>query len=192
MGSKLIVCQHRRSRVCQCADHVGAPRTGEPAHSVAGEPASADVTVAVWHDLDALERAFSAGPPPAAVIMEPVPCNFGMVEPEPAYLTGVRRLCDDHGCLLIFDEVLTGFCLALGGALERFGGGEEPLAILPDLTVCSKAIASGFPIARLVGTIEAMRPLSDGRVGWRKRSTVLRCRWRRRSRSSGSCRLVAM
>ena len=71
---------------------------GEPEHSVAGQPGSADVTVAVWRDLDALERALSVGPAAAAVIMEPVPCNFGTVEPEPTYLAGVRRLCDEHGC----------------------------------------------------------------------------------------------
>ena len=66
--------------------------------------------------------------------------------------------------LLIFDEVLTGFRLALGGAQERLGGGRDRRRILPDLTVCSKAIASGFPVALLVGTSEAMSPLSDGPV----------------------------
>lgn len=128
-----------------------------PSHAVSGEPSDDDVTVAVWNDLGALEAALSHGPPAAAVIMEPVSCNFGTVEPEPSYMAGARRLCDEHGCLLIFDEVLTGFRLALGGAQER-------LRTLPDLTVCSKAIASGFPIALLVGTAEAMWPLTDGPV----------------------------
>ena len=124
-------------------------------HSVAGQPADADVTVTSWNDLSALERALGVGAPAAAVFMEPVPCNFGAVAPDAGYMAGVRRLCDEHGCLLVFDEVLTGFRLALGGAQER-------LDASPDLTVLSKAIASGFPIAMLVGTEDAMSPIVSG------------------------------
>lgn len=128
-----------------------------PTHAVSGQVASNDVTVAAWHDLDALERALSAGPPAAAVLMEPIPCNYGAVEPDAAYMNGVRYLCDRHGCLLVFDEVLTGFRLGLGGAQERIG-------VLPDLTVCSKAVASGFPIALVAGREDAMSPLIHGPV----------------------------
>jgi len=129
-----------------------------PTHSVEGLSASADqVTVARWGSLAELERALAAGPPAAAVVMEPVPCNFGSFEPEPGYLDGVSQLCREHGALVLYDEVLTGFRLALGGAQERFGA-------MPDLTVCSKAIASGFPLAVVAGSRAAMAPAVDGPV----------------------------
>jgi glutamate-1-semialdehyde 2,1-aminomutase len=137
-----------------------APITASPAaatHAVRGQDASSDVSVVRWHDLAELERAFAEGPPPAAVIMEPISCNFGAVLPDPAYADGVRELCTRHGALLIYDEVLTGFRMALGGAQERLG-------VTPDLVVCSKAVASGFPLALVAGSSAAMAPIVDGAV----------------------------
>jgi glutamate-1-semialdehyde 2,1-aminomutase len=125
--------------------------------AVGGEPDPADVTATHWHDLPSLERALRDGPPVAAVVMEPIPCNFGSMVPDAAYMSGVRRLCDEHGALLLFDEVLTGFRMALGGAQARLG-------VLPDLTVFSKAIASGFPLALVAGTRDAMAPAIDGPI----------------------------
>lgn len=134
-----------------------AGAVGAPTHAVSGQVASNEITVAAWHDLAALEQALSAGPPVAAVLMEPIPCNYGAVEPDAAYMDGVRYLCDQHGCMLVFDEVLTGFRVSLGGAQERIG-------VLPDLTVCSKAVASGFPIGLVAGRENAMSPLIHGPV----------------------------
>jgi len=138
------------------AQPVASAPTGAT-HAVAGERASDEITVTRWGSLDELERAFEEGPPPAAVIAEPIPCNFGTVEPAHAYAAGVRELCRRHGALLIYDEVLTGFRLALGGAQERLG-------VTPDLTVCSKAIASGFPLAAVLGSAEAMASIVSGPV----------------------------
>jgi glutamate-1-semialdehyde 2,1-aminomutase len=125
--------------------------------AVGGEPDPSDITVTDWHDLEALERALAGGPPVAAVVMEPIPCNFGSAEPQRTYMAGVRELCTAHGALLVFDEVLTGFRVALGGAQER-------LRALPDLTIFSKAIASGFPLALVAGTRDAMSAVTSGPV----------------------------
>jgi glutamate-1-semialdehyde 2,1-aminomutase len=128
-----------------------------PTHSVRGMVASDEVTVVRWHDLQTLEHALADGPPVAGVFMEPIPCNFGAFTPTQQYIEGARGLCDRYGALLVFDEVLTGFRMALGGAQERLGA-------RPDLTVMSKAMASGFPIALLGGTRSAMEPVTDGPI----------------------------
>jgi glutamate-1-semialdehyde 2,1-aminomutase len=118
----------------------------------------ADVLVTRWNDASELAAAFEAHPGEiAAVIMEPVPCNFGNFEARPGYLQAVRELCDDAGALLIFDEVITGFRLGLGGAQERYG-------VTPDLTVLAKAIAAGFPLSAVAGSRSAMHEVSDGAV----------------------------
>ena len=125
-------------------------RWGEPVHTVEGLPASTDTLVCRWNDLDALTSLLAKrNAEVAAVIMEPVTCNFGNYEPLPGYLEGVRELCDNHGAVLIFDEVITGFRLGLGGAQERYG-------VTPDLTVLAKAIASGFPLSAVAGRSEVM------------------------------------
>ena len=85
----------------------------------------------------------------AAVIVEPVAANMGVVGPAPGFLAGLRALCDKHGALLIFDEVITGFRLALGGAQAYYG-------VTPDLSTFAKAIASGYPFGAVVGRREVM------------------------------------
>jgi len=93
-----------------------------------------------YNDLEALEKVLKAFPEQiAGLIMEPVLGNIGPVLPEEGYLEGVRRLTREHDVLLIFDEVITGFRLALGGAQEHFG-------IKPDLTTLGKIIGGGFPV----------------------------------------------
>ena len=92
----------------------------------------------------------------AAVIMEPIMINTGSIEPRPGYLERVRELCTQHGCVLIFDEVITGFRLALGGAAERFG-------VVPDLATYGKAMAGGWPVAALAGRADLMGPSRHGR-----------------------------
>ncbi|MGI9557186.1 MAG: aspartate aminotransferase family protein [Solirubrobacterales bacterium] len=121
-----------------------------PTHTVPGLPAPRDVLVTRWNDAEALGALLAArSGEVAAVIMEPVACNFGNYEPLPGYLDEVRRLCDQHDVVLVFDEVITGFRLGLGGAQARYG-------VTPDLTILAKAIASGFPISAVAGRHEVM------------------------------------
>jgi len=111
-----------------------------------------------WNDLALVEQWLEQrGGEVAAVITEPIMCNNGCVPPEPGFLQGLRELCTRHGCLLIFDEVITGFRTALGGAQQMFG-------VTPDLAVFGKAFASGYPISVLAGRREHMRWIAEGKV----------------------------
>jgi glutamate-1-semialdehyde 2,1-aminomutase len=128
----------------------GMPPDDPVTHAVPGLPPPPGVLSCRWNDLDAITSLLAEHDGQvAAVIMEPVPCNFGNYEPDPGYLASVRRLCDRHGAILIFDEVITGFRVALGGAQERYGAE-------PHLTVLAKAIASGFPLSAVAGTADVM------------------------------------
>ncbi len=89
----------------------------------------------------------------AAVLLEPVAGNMGCIPPKPGYLEGLRELTEAHGALLIFDEVMTGFRLAYGGAQERFG-------ITPDLVCMGKIVGGGLPLAAFGGRREVMQKLS--------------------------------
>lgn len=93
----------------------------------------------------------------AAVLVEPMMCNAGAILPQPGFLDEVRRQCDAHGVVLIFDEVICGFRLALGGAAERFG-------VTPDLGIYGKAMAGGWPVAALAGKGELMERIGTGVV----------------------------
>jgi glutamate-1-semialdehyde 2,1-aminomutase len=111
-----------------------------------------------WNDVDALRDAFeTSGAEIAAVITEPVMCNTGAILPRDGYLQELRQLCDDHGALLIFDEVITGFRVALGGAVELFG-------VTPDLATYGKAIAGGWPVAAIAGRADLMSQVGTGEV----------------------------
>lgn len=110
------------------------------------ENAARDAIVIEWGDLAALEKALE-GRDVAAVVLEPVLCNSGVIEAPSGYLAGVRQLCTDTGTVLIFDEVITGFRVAFGGAVERYG-------VIPDLCVLGKAIAGGLPLSAVVGRSE--------------------------------------
>jgi glutamate-1-semialdehyde 2,1-aminomutase len=114
--------------------------------------------VARWNHIEELERTFAEhGEELAAVIMEPMMCNVGGVLPREGYLPRVRELCDEYGVLLIFDEVITGFRVALGGAVQRFG-------VTPDLATYGKAMAGGWPVAALAGRGELMERFGSGEV----------------------------
>jgi glutamate-1-semialdehyde 2,1-aminomutase len=103
-----------------------------------------------WNDLEAVEQAFERdGDDIAAVLMEPMMLNAGAIPPRPGYLEGVAKLCRERGAVLIFDEVITGFRLAQGGAAGRFG-------VAPDLAVYGKAMAGGWPAAALAGSAQLM------------------------------------
>ena len=112
-----------------------------------------------WNDEKALEEILSRrGDEIAAVITEPVCVNGGSVMPKPGYLRKMRQLCDKYGVVLIFDEVITGFRMGLGGAQKEFG-------VMPDLTTLGKAIAGGgVPVSALAGKKEIMQLLTDKKV----------------------------
>jgi glutamate-1-semialdehyde 2,1-aminomutase len=123
-----------------------------PAHVPATtglDPHAGDcLDVVVWNDLDRLAARLRKGDV-AGVIMEPIMCNTSAILPKPGYLEGVRALCSELGVVLIFDEVITGFRVAPGGAQALLG-------VTPDLTVFGKAIANGLPVAAIVGKAEIM------------------------------------
>jgi glutamate-1-semialdehyde 2,1-aminomutase len=122
----------------------------------AGVPQSfAETTIALpFNSISAVEAAFARrGREIAAVIVEPVVGNMGCVPPVPGFLEGLRDLATRHGALLIFDEVMTGFRVALGGAQQRFG-------IRPDLTTLGKIIGGGLPIGAYGGRADIMRKIA--------------------------------
>jgi glutamate-1-semialdehyde 2,1-aminomutase len=103
-----------------------------------------------YNDLESVRRAMKeVGEEVAAIIVEPVAANMGVVTPEPGYLEGLRQTCTEYGALLIFDEVITGFRLGPGGAQEYFG-------IMPDLTCLGKIIGGGLPVGAYGGKKEIM------------------------------------
>ncbi len=135
----------------------GLATLGEP--DSPGVPAStvSDTHLARFNDLASVEAAFGSGDI-AAVIVEPVAGNMGVVPPSDEFLPGLRDLCDRHGALLIFDEVMTGFRVARGGAQERYG-------VRPDLTCLGKVVAGGTPAAVYGGRADLMRQVApDGPV----------------------------
>ncbi|MEW5980015.1 MAG: aspartate aminotransferase family protein [Acidobacteriota bacterium] len=109
-----------------------------------------NVIVAPWNRLDIVEAIFkNHGPDIAAVITEPVLCNSGGILPLPGYLSDLSRLCQKHGSLLIFDEVITGFRIALGGAQGVFD-------VKPDLVTLGKALGGGLPVSAVAGRQEIL------------------------------------
>jgi glutamate-1-semialdehyde 2,1-aminomutase len=128
----------------------GLATLGIPASPGVPTAAAAETIVVPYNDLDAAaEAVMRHGEGLAAVIVEPVAANMGVVPPEPGYLETLRRLCDVSGALLVFDEVISGFRVARGGAQERFG-------VLPDLTVLGKIVGGGLPLAAFGGRGEIM------------------------------------
>ena len=109
-----------------------------------------------WNNLEVLERRLERGDV-AGVIMEPAMCNTSTVFPGDGYLEGVRRACTETGTVLIFDEVITGFRVAPGGAQAHFG-------VTPDLATFGKAIASGFPVSCFAGRADLMELFASGGV----------------------------
>ena len=123
-----------------------------------GVPAELEDTLIVlnWNDPESFAALMrERGHEVAAVLTEPAVFNTGCILPEPGYLELLRELTREHGAMLIFDEVITGFRFARGGAQEWFG-------VDPDLTTFAKGIGGGFPVAAVGGTREAMRMIADG------------------------------
>ena len=124
---------------------------GVPAHTVQ------DTRTARFNDLESVRAAFSGGDI-AGVIVEPVAGNMGVVPPDPGFLVGLRLICDEQAAVLIFDEVMTGFRVARGGAQAKYG-------VTPDLTCLGKVVAGGTPAAAYGGRADLMRRVApDGPV----------------------------
>ncbi|WP_022834555.1 glutamate-1-semialdehyde 2,1-aminomutase [Salisaeta longa] len=113
-----------------------------------------DTLLARYNDLDHVEQLLEAhAGEVACIIVEPIAGNMGCIPPEPGFLEGLRRLCDHHDALLIFDEVMTGFRVAPGGAQERYG-------VIPDLTTLGKIIGGGLPVGAYGGKQAVMDHVS--------------------------------
>ena len=145
---------HGHSDALLVAAGSGLLTLGIPSTPGVTEGAARDTIVVSYNDLEAVEAAFKDNPDQvAALIVEPVAGNMGCVPPAHDFLEGLRTLCDDNGALLIFDEVITGFRAAYGGAQERYG-------VMPDLTTLGKIIGGGFPVGAFGGRREIMEQLA--------------------------------
>jgi glutamate-1-semialdehyde 2,1-aminomutase len=146
---KLAGCYHGHSDHLLVRAGSGAATFGVP--DSAGVPADLSrlTSVAEYNDLGAMRAALAAEPAVAAVIVEPVAANMGVVPPAPGYLEGLRAATREAGSLLIFDEVITGFRVARGGAQELYG-------ISADLTCLGKVIGGGLPVGAVGGRAELM------------------------------------
>jgi glutamate-1-semialdehyde 2,1-aminomutase len=147
-------CYHGHSDGLLAEAGSGVATFGLPGTKGVTPGAAAETLVVGFNDLAAVEEAFSRrGDQVAAVIVEPVAANMGVVAPDPGFLDGLRRLTAESGALLIFDEVITGFRLGRGGAQELFG-------ITPDLTCLGKIMGGGFPCAAFGGRRDLMELLA--------------------------------
>jgi glutamate-1-semialdehyde 2,1-aminomutase len=143
-------------------EELGLP--GEPRTALCSKgqvPNSTEnVVTAEWNNLASVERVFKKhGRSLAAVIAEPVAVNSGALMPEPGFLAALRRLTQEQGALLIFDEVITGFRIGLGGAQAAFG-------ITPDLATFGKAVGGGLPLSVIAGRKEIMEQIAGGGVAY--------------------------
>jgi glutamate-1-semialdehyde 2,1-aminomutase len=132
----------------------GAATLGVPTSPGVPKPVAAETIVVPYNDLDAAAHAFDHHHNKiAAFVVEPVAGNMGLVPPEPGYLQGLRQLCDKQGSLLIFDEVMTGFRVAWGGAQVRY-------RVKADLTCLGKIIGGGLPVGAYGGKKDLMKMIS--------------------------------
>ena len=147
---KFAGCYHGHSDSMLVKAGSGVMTAGIPDSAGVPEGCTRDTLTAVYNDLQSVEDIFGAcGSEIAAVIVEPVAANMGVVLPEEGFLTGLRRICDENGALLIFDEVITGFRLSLSGAQGYFG-------VHPDLTTFGKIIGGGMPVGAYGGRRDVM------------------------------------
>jgi glutamate-1-semialdehyde 2,1-aminomutase len=151
---KMEGCYHGHGDSFLIAAGSGALTFGSPDSPGVTKGTAADTLVAPFNDAEAVAQLISNNPNQiAAIILEPVVGNMGCVPPQPGYLQALRALCDKHGVVLIFDEVMTGFRLALGGAQELYG-------IKPDMTTMGKIIGGGLPVGAYGGRREIMDAVS--------------------------------
>jgi glutamate-1-semialdehyde 2,1-aminomutase len=151
---KFAGCYHGHADPFLAEAGSGLATLGIPASPGVPSAVTADTIVVPYNDLDAAAKAVERyGEGLAAILVEPVAGNMGCVPPAPGFLEALRALADASGALLVFDEVITGFRVARGGAQERFG-------ILPDLTILGKIVGGGLPLAAFGGRPEAMGRLA--------------------------------
>jgi glutamate-1-semialdehyde 2,1-aminomutase len=137
---------------------LGSPDAPTVQGGTGGQPEEeySHTRVLPWNRLDLLEQELAKGDV-AAIIMEPLNANSGSIEPAVGFLQGAVDACAKHGTVSIFDEVITGFRLALGGAREYFG-------VIPDMSLYAKAVAGGFSLAVIGGKREMFDPLREGKT----------------------------
>ena len=162
-GRDLVVkfagCYHGHADSFLIKAGSGAITLGLPDSPGVTKASAKDTLTAEYNNLESVEELFKKHSNEiAAVILEPVTGNMGVVLPEPGFLEGLRKITQEHGAMLIFDEVITGFRLAPGGAQQHFG-------IEPDLTTFGKIIGGGLPVGAYGGRNEIMDKLApDGPV----------------------------
>ena len=151
---KFAGCYHGHSDAMLVSAGSGVMTSGVPDSAGVPKGCTQDTMTAVYNDLDSVEKLFAqAEGEVAAVIVEAVGANMGVVLPKEGFLKGLRRLCDQYHALLIFDEVITGFRLAFGGAAEYFG-------VTPDMVTYGKIIGAGMPVGAYGGRKEIMEMVS--------------------------------
>jgi len=151
---KFAGCYHGHSDALLASAGSGVATLGLPSSPGVPTATTEHTIVCPYNDVDAVAAAVERyGEGLAAILVEPVAGNMGVVPPRDGYLDALRRLCDASGALLVFDEVITGFRVARGGAQERFG-------VLPDLTILGKIVGGGLPLAAVGGRAEIMDHLA--------------------------------
>jgi glutamate-1-semialdehyde 2,1-aminomutase len=147
-------CYHGHADALLASAGSGLATLGLPSSPGVPAGAAGDTVVCPFNDVDAVAAAVERfGEGLAAIIVEPVAGNMGVVPPEPGFLEALRALCDASGALLVFDEVITGFRVARGGAQTRYG-------VAPDLTILGKIAGGGLPLAAFGGRAEVMDELA--------------------------------
>ncbi|RAW00732.1 glutamate-1-semialdehyde 2,1-aminomutase [Pseudochryseolinea flava] len=151
---KMEGCYHGHGDSFLIAAGSGALTFGTPDSPGVTKGTAQDTLIAPFNNLKAIEHIIDQNKNQiAAIILEPVVGNMGTVLPQPGYLEGLRKICDKHGVVLIFDEVMTGFRLALGGAQQRYN-------VRPDMTTMGKIIGGGLPVGAYGGKKEIMDHVS--------------------------------
>jgi len=147
-------CYHGHSDALLVKAGSGTLTLGVPTSPGVPADVAAHTTTLTYNDTAGIRQAFeSIGSETAAIIVEPVAGNMNCILPEPGFLEGLRALCDAHGCVLIFDEVMTGFRVARGGAQAHYG-------ITPDLTTLGKVIGGGLPVGAFGGRRDIMEHIA--------------------------------
>ncbi len=147
-------CYHGHSDALLAKAGSGLATFGLPDSAGVPESITADTITVPYNDLDAASRVFqAAGDQIACVVIEPIAGNMGVVAPKDGYLAGLRKLCDEHSIVLIFDEVITGFRVCYGGAQSLYG-------VTPDMTTLGKIIGGGLPMGAYGGRREIMEQVA--------------------------------
>lgn len=151
---KFLGCYHGHVDALLVAAGSGAATFGVPDSAGVPEQVANATLLAPFNDLSAVEQVLTEhGGEVAAILVEPIAGNMGFIEPAPGFLEGLRSLCDEHGSLLVFDEVMTGFRVA-------WGGYQNGCRVAPDLTCLGKVIGGGMPVAAYGGRRELMEQVS--------------------------------